>query len=93
MEILKINQWQKVLGYLFNNRSVSITDINRAIIGTYSHTIKLIYYLEKVGLIKKDRKGRIDVVSLTDKGLKFAIACDETIKLIKDCEVKKDENI
>lgn len=93
MEILKINQWQEILSHLFNNKSISISNLNRLLNGSYSHTARLIFEFEQIQLIIREKKGREIMVSLTDEGLKFAWVCDELIKIKKIIEVKKDENI
>ncbi len=39
---------------------------------TYSHVIKILKLFEKYGLIKMKRKGRLNLVDLTEKGKKIA---------------------
>jgi len=39
---------------------------------TYSHTVHLLQKMEKMKLVKFEKKGRLKLVSLTDKGAKIA---------------------
>lgn len=39
---------------------------------TYSHVVKILQEMEKAGLIKFDKQGRLKLLTLTEKGAKVA---------------------
>lgn len=47
---------------------------------TYSHAVKILQSLEKFGLVAFEKKGRIKLIKLTNKGVDVA----ESIQKIKD---------
>ncbi len=67
-------------GYLFRAKTInlilSVRDDGKSYVMilskrcglTYSHTVKVIYNLEKVGILKRVKEGRIIYVRLTEKG-------------------------
>lgn len=50
---------------------------------TYSHAVKILQTLEKLGLVVFEKKGRIKLIQLTKKGNEVADAIEEIQKLIK----------
>lgn len=42
---------------------------------TYSHTIKILYKLEKISLVHKEKKGRIATFTLTKLGKELSCHC------------------
>lgn len=47
---------------------------------TYSHTVHLLQKMEKLKLVKFEKKGRLKLVSLTDKGKKVTESFKEILK-------------
>ncbi|MBD3263231.1 winged helix DNA-binding protein [Candidatus Woesearchaeota archaeon] len=47
---------------------------------TYSHTVHLLQRMEKAGLVKFEKKGRLKLVSLTKKGQEIADRFEELAK-------------
>ena len=50
---------------------------------TYSHAVKILQTLEKLGLVVFEKKGRIKLIQLTKKGDEVAEAIENIQKLIK----------
>ena len=50
---------------------------------TYSHAVKILQTLEKLGLVVFQKKGRIKLIQLTKKGNEVADAIENIKKLIK----------
>ena len=50
---------------------------------TYSHTVHLLQKMERQGLIKFERKGRLKLIKLTEKGEKVAELIRELNRLFK----------
>lgn len=44
---------------------------------TYSHTVKILQEMEKASLVTFEKRGRIKVIKLTDKGQKIAEAIEK----------------
>ena len=49
---------------------------------TYSHVVKILQEMEKAGLIKFDKQGRLKLLILTEKGAKVAEHIDEARKAL-----------
>lgn len=50
---------------------------------TYSHAVKILQTLEQLKLVEFDKKGRIKLISLTEKGRQVADAIESIQNLIK----------
>lgn len=50
---------------------------------TYSHAVKILQTLEKLGLVVFQKKGRIKLIQLTKKGTEVAEGIENIQKLIK----------
>ncbi len=53
---------------------------------TYSHTVKILNALRKLGLIKFEKKGRIKTVTLTDDGWDIAHNLESIIRKFEKIE-------
>ena len=53
---------------------------------TYSHVIKIIKIFEKYGLIEIQRKGRLNLIELTEKGRKIAKTITEAVSFLSQQE-------
>ncbi len=49
---------------------------------TYSHVIKIVKIFEKYGLINVHRKGRLNLIELTERGRKVAKLISETVSFL-----------
>ena len=49
---------------------------------TYSHAVKILQTLEKLGLVTFDKKGRIKLIKLTKKGLDISDHIENIKKLV-----------
>jgi len=49
---------------------------------TYSHVIKIVKVFEKYGLIDVHRKGRLNLIELTEKGRKVAKTITEAVSFL-----------
>ena len=49
---------------------------------TYSHAVKILQELEKIGLVQFEKKGRIKLIKLTKKGLEVADLIDKVRELL-----------
>jgi len=66
------NQKTKILLMLYQNIGAkNMRDITKAIDGTYSHVVGEIKSMMKHGLVKKQKKGRESIITLTRKGAKI----------------------
>ncbi len=63
---------KEVLLNLEESSTSSITDVSRAINGTYAHTFNIIRDLEELNIIKSKKDGRTKFVTLTEKGEELA---------------------
>lgn len=60
------------------------TVLSKEVDCTYSHTVKLLTFFKKIGLVDFEKKGRIKLVSLTSEGKVIANSLYDTyIKLSK----------
>ncbi|MBS3085158.1 winged helix DNA-binding protein [Candidatus Pacearchaeota archaeon] len=50
---------------------------------TYSHAVKILQTLEKLGLVSFEKKGRIKLIKLTKKGVDVADAIENIQKLVR----------
>jgi predicted transcriptional regulator len=50
---------------------------------TYSHAVKILQTLEHLSLVEFDKKGRIKLIKLTDKGKEVADAIESIQSLIR----------
>ncbi|MEM3422313.1 MAG: helix-turn-helix domain-containing protein [Candidatus Bilamarchaeaceae archaeon] len=56
-----------------------ISELARQSGSTYVHATNLIKKLERVGLVKTEKKGREKIVTLTEEGLKVANAISDAV--------------
>lgn len=63
--------------------------ISRKIDTTYAHTVKIVSRLEEQDLIETDKQGRKKIITLTEKGEKFA---DSLIELLNCVEEQSSTN-
>jgi len=63
-----------------NNRARYGSLLAKEVDCTYSHAVKILQSLEKFGLVAFEKKGRIKLIKLTNKGREVA----DNIKKIKD---------
>lgn len=61
-----------VLLSLEESGGACITEVSRAINGTYAHTFNVIKDLEKLAIVTTKKEGRIKFVTLTEKGNQLA---------------------
>jgi len=71
-----------------SKESVYATILSRETNCTYSHTIKILNVLEKMGLVKFDKKGRIKRVTLTHDGWDIAHNLEALTKKFDQIEDK-----
>ena len=83
MQDLQIPRWIEVMAYLNEHEGESISDINRNIRMTYSHTTAVVKELSVRKYVNKRKKGRISMVTLTAKGRKLAEVCQFIYKTIE----------
>lgn len=60
---------------------------------TYSHTIKILNVLQKMGLVIFDKKGRIKQVKLTDDGLDVAHSMEAVKRKLIQLEEKYKKHV
>lgn len=58
--------------------------VSRKIDTTYAHTVKIISQLEDEGLIQSEKKGRKKILTLTDKGERYADLFIEMLNLFEE---------
>lgn len=58
---------------------------------TYSHTVKILEFLKKAGLVNFDKKGRIKYVKLTDVGADIADDLDDLLRKLSKVQVEGEE--
>lgn len=49
---------------------------------TYSHAVKILQTLERIGLVVFEKKGRIKIIKLTKKGIEIANSIENIRELI-----------
>jgi len=57
---------------------------------TYSHTIKILNLFKKMGLVSFEKKGRIKIVKLTDRGWEIAHNLDAIARKLDEIEDAMD---
>lgn len=83
LESLLIPVWVKLLTYIYNGDKYPAQMARRH--GEQYSTVHMnIAYMEKIGLLTKERYGRITELKLTDKGKKAANSCCILMGVIKD---------
>lgn len=60
------------------------SELSNQIDATYSHTVKVLQRMEKLGLIEHRKEGRKKIIELTDKGDRIAEKCSELLQVISD---------
>jgi len=55
---------------------------------TYSHTVKLLDFFNDFGLVEFEKKGRIKMIKLTDKGEELAKAIQNLVSTISSLRKK-----
>lgn len=58
------------------------SELSNQIDATYSHTVKVLQRMEKLGLVENRKEGRKKIIDLTDKGDRIAEKCSALIKTI-----------
>lgn len=71
--------------------SVYATILSKEADCTYSHTIKILGILEKLGIVKSEKSGRIRKVVLTDDGWDIAHNLEAIIKKFKQIESSRSQ--
>jgi len=66
-----------------NNRMRYGSVLAKEVDCTYSHAVKILQTLESLKLVDFEKKGRIKLIKLTNKGREVANAIEEIQKLIK----------
>lgn len=56
------------------------SQISKDVDCTYSHTVKLLSEMDKLGLVKFERKGRLKLVILTTRGFDLANRLDTLVR-------------
>jgi len=51
---------------------------------TFSYSVRILQGLEDLGLIKRTKKGRINILQLTSKGVRIAIRLKEVNEIMED---------
>jgi len=73
----------QALHSLLNNKVMSISSLCRDLGVTYSQLWKRIMELDKAGLIERQPKGRVTILTLTKEGRKVAEHLDGIIELLE----------
>lgn len=58
---------------------------------TYSHTVKILDFLKKTGLVDFEKKGRIKFIKLTQSGEDVAIDLENLLRKFSRAEVKEEQ--
>ncbi len=75
-----------------SKESIYATILSRETNCTYSHTIKILNVLQRLGLVNFDKKGRIKKVTLTDDGWDIAHNLEALTKKFDQIEDKVKES-
>jgi predicted transcriptional regulator len=75
-----------------SKESIYATILSRETNCTYSHTIKILNTLQKMGIVKFDKKGRIKKVVLTSDGWDIAHNLEALTKKFEQVEEKAKES-
>ncbi len=74
-----------------SKESIYATILSRETNCTYSHTIKILSVLQRMGVVKFDKKGRIKKVTLTNDGWDIAHNLEALTKKFEQVEEKAKE--
>jgi DNA-binding MarR family transcriptional regulator len=69
-----------LLGLLTSKSEIYASSLAKSIDCTYSHVVKILQEMEKAGLVKFEKTGRLKLLKLTKKGTEIA----ESIEKIKN---------
>lgn len=58
----------KMLLTLRGDKPKYATQVSKGVDCTYSHTVKVLDFFKKLGLVEFDKKGRIKIITLTNDG-------------------------
>lgn len=72
----------EMLIVLKNEKAKYPTQVSKAVDCTYSHTVKTLEFLRKIGLVEFEKKGRIKYVKLTPEGEEIAHDLEGILKKI-----------
>jgi DNA-binding MarR family transcriptional regulator len=72
-----------VLLDLYRSGTSNVTEIARRTSSTYAHTVRVVNRLEKMGVVRFERRGRTKLVGLTEVGRKIGEHLDEIEGLVK----------
>ena len=83
-----IPYWIRYIAICDNKIVSAISKVTNA---TYSHTVKILQEFEKDGLITFEKKSRIKIVHVTERGKQIQSLCEQLITLIPHNEVRPIE--
>ena len=75
-------QHLKILDNLYNNNDIIISDLSKKTDISYSHLLNVMNHLESIGVATAIRKGRVVMMTITEKGkeaLYYAKELDKTL--------------
>jgi DNA-binding MarR family transcriptional regulator len=79
MALFEFPMEMRILRYLNRYDAIIKSEIAKDLDVTYSHTVKLLFDLEKEGLVIFSASGRFSQVSLTPKGRELAELLDKVM--------------
>ncbi len=79
-----------ILGIRNNGGSSYTTRIAKYADCTYSHTMKIVDFLEEKGLIQSEKQGRTRYIKLTNIGEEVADLLDELVRILRKIDERKE---
>ena len=67
-----------------SKKEIYASNLAKTVDCTYSHVVKILQQMEKSGLVKFDKQGRLKLLTLTKKGDDVAGHIDKIMTLLKD---------
>lgn len=80
--------WIRFISVCDNKILSAVSKITNA---TYSHTVKVLKEFERDGWVTFEKRSRIKIVHLTEKGKQIKSLCEQLITLLPRSEIKSIE--
>jgi len=75
-------QHLKILDNLYNNNDIIISDLSKKTDISYSHLLNVMNHLESIGVATSIKKGRVVMMTITEKGKESLYFAKELDKIL-----------
>lgn len=79
-----------VVRYLFQRGASTVTEVAAGVGGTYAHVVRTVEKLEKMSVVKAERRGRTKVVELTEIGREIGTTLERLNMLVEIARIETE---